>query len=212
MNNDDDEVRIYCGDATQVPAGYGRRGTPYECLTCGYGSAMMRFKWAPASDDPQPPPRVRQGCYRKMKDDEDDDEEDEDEEDESEEDESEEDESEEDESDEDESDEDDDVFVTISRRRPQTRGRRRSSRISRRRSRGGTDEMYARLQREHAQAIQADVDIIHRMIMMKIDDLLRERSKKLNEAETPRRDSEISELNEDIQTLTQVAQDLMKEE
>jgi hypothetical protein len=47
---------------------------------------------------------------------------------------------------------------------------------------------------------------------MKINDLLRERSKKLNEAETPLRDSEISELNEDIQRLTQLAQDLREEE
>ena len=72
--------------------------------------------------------------------------------------------------------------------------------------------MYARLQREHAQEIQADVDLLHSMIMLKIEDLLRKRSEKLKEAETPLRDSKIFELQEDIQRLTQLAEDLRKEE
>ena len=43
--------RIYCGDNDRVPAGYGRPGTRQECLRCGFGAAMMKYKWAKASRD-----------------------------------------------------------------------------------------------------------------------------------------------------------------
>ena len=59
--------RIYCGTKVFVPHGYDRFGDRFECLRCGYGSAMMQFKWAPASHDPRPPPRNKKGCYRKKK-------------------------------------------------------------------------------------------------------------------------------------------------
>lgn len=36
-------VRIYCGKSRRLPNGYGRYGTRYECLQCGYGSAMSKY-------------------------------------------------------------------------------------------------------------------------------------------------------------------------
>jgi len=59
--------RIYCGRKVFVPDGYDRFGDRFECLQCGFGSAMMQYKWAPPSLDPQPPPREKKGCYRKKK-------------------------------------------------------------------------------------------------------------------------------------------------
>jgi hypothetical protein len=61
------EVKIYCGTSRNLPAGYGRFGTRYECMQCGYGSATMRYKWAPASNSPKPPNKARKGCYRSRK-------------------------------------------------------------------------------------------------------------------------------------------------
>ena len=58
------QVKIWCGNSANLPAGYGRPGTPFECMRCGFGSAMMQYKWAPASGDARPPPRARRGCYR----------------------------------------------------------------------------------------------------------------------------------------------------
>ena len=57
-------VKIYCGSKSALPSGYGRFGTRYECMQCGYGSAMMQYKWSPASNSPKPPNRNRKGCYR----------------------------------------------------------------------------------------------------------------------------------------------------
>ena len=57
-------VKIYCGSKSALPSGYGRFGTRYECMQCGYGSAMMQYKWSPASTSPKPPNRNRKGCYR----------------------------------------------------------------------------------------------------------------------------------------------------
>ena len=62
MSND--QVKIYCGTSNDVPAGYGRFGTRFECMRCGFGSAMMKYKWTAASGDAKPPPRARKGCYR----------------------------------------------------------------------------------------------------------------------------------------------------
>ncbi len=58
-----DNVKIYCGNGI-LPNGYGRFGTRNECLKCGFGAAMMQYKWAPSSHDPRPPPRSKKGCYR----------------------------------------------------------------------------------------------------------------------------------------------------
>ena len=50
-------VRIYCG-TKRLPSGYGRYGTRYECLQCGYGSAMSKYSGRPKK-------RGRpQGCFR----------------------------------------------------------------------------------------------------------------------------------------------------
>ena len=57
-------VKIYCGSKSALPSEYGRFGTRYECMQCGYGSAMMQYKWSPASNSPKPPNRNRKGCYR----------------------------------------------------------------------------------------------------------------------------------------------------
>ena len=59
-----DQVKIYCGTSNNVPTGYGRFGNRFECMRCGFGAAMMQYKWAPASGDARPPPRARKGCYR----------------------------------------------------------------------------------------------------------------------------------------------------
>jgi len=61
------QVKIYCGTSSNLPAGYGRFGTRFECMRCGYGSAMMKYKWAPVSGDAKPPARARKGCYRARK-------------------------------------------------------------------------------------------------------------------------------------------------
>ena len=61
------QVKIYCGTSGNLPAGYGRFGTRFECMRCGYGSAMMKYKWAPVSGDAKPPARARKGCYRARK-------------------------------------------------------------------------------------------------------------------------------------------------
>jgi hypothetical protein len=58
------QVKIYCGTSDNLPDGYGRFGTRFECMRCGYGSAMMKYKWAPVSGDAKPPARARKGCYR----------------------------------------------------------------------------------------------------------------------------------------------------
>jgi len=58
------QVKIYCGTKSTLPDGYGRFGTRYECMQCGFGSALMQYKWAPASNDPRPPAREKRGCYR----------------------------------------------------------------------------------------------------------------------------------------------------
>ena len=58
------QVKIYCGTSDNLPDGYGRFGTRFECMRCGYGSAMMKYKWDPVSGDAKPPARARKGCYR----------------------------------------------------------------------------------------------------------------------------------------------------
>ena len=55
--------KIYCGNK-RIPSGYGRYGTRNECLKCGFGAAMMQYKWSPPSRDRKPPRRSRKGCYR----------------------------------------------------------------------------------------------------------------------------------------------------
>ena len=50
-------VRIYCGTRRGVPVGYGRNGTRYECLQCGYGSAMAKYSGKPRRNGPK-------GCFR----------------------------------------------------------------------------------------------------------------------------------------------------
>ncbi len=55
--------KIYCGNKG-LPSGYGRYGTRNECLKCGYGAAMMQYKWSPSSRDARPPRRSKKGCYR----------------------------------------------------------------------------------------------------------------------------------------------------
>jgi hypothetical protein len=59
--------KIYCGNKQQLPDGYGRYGERDECLKCGYGSAMMQYKWSPPSNDPKPPGRAWKGCWRSAK-------------------------------------------------------------------------------------------------------------------------------------------------
>jgi hypothetical protein len=59
-------VKIYCGKKTLVPQGYGRAGTPFECMRCGFGAAMRKYKWSDADLSPQPPDRPlgQEGCRR----------------------------------------------------------------------------------------------------------------------------------------------------
>ncbi len=57
-------MKIYCGDRSTLPSGYNRFGTRNECLKCGYGSSMYKYRWAPADNSPMPPRRARQGCLR----------------------------------------------------------------------------------------------------------------------------------------------------
>ncbi len=59
--------KIYCGADTVLPAEYDRHGTRSECLKCGFGAAMMKYKWMPASNSPKPPPRRMKGCFRPRK-------------------------------------------------------------------------------------------------------------------------------------------------
>ena len=61
MNNLD---RIYCGSKHDVPDEYDRMGTRNECLKCGFGAGMLKYKWKNPSLSPRPPPRNRRGCYR----------------------------------------------------------------------------------------------------------------------------------------------------
>ena len=56
--------KIYCGDNVVLPPAYDRDGTRNECLKCGFGAAMMKYKWEPAALGPRPPPRARSGCLR----------------------------------------------------------------------------------------------------------------------------------------------------
>lgn len=61
-------TKIYCGKSSRIPPTYGRRGTPYECMKCGFGSAMMKYKWSQASTDARFPPRPpgQDGCRRSI--------------------------------------------------------------------------------------------------------------------------------------------------
>ena len=54
------------GDKSNLPGrqGYSRFGTRNECLKCGFGAAMYKYRWEPADNQPMPPPRSRQGCLR----------------------------------------------------------------------------------------------------------------------------------------------------
>jgi len=60
------DAKIYCGDQSNLPGrqGYSRFGTRNECLKCGFGAAMYKYRWEPADNQPMPPPRSRQGCLR----------------------------------------------------------------------------------------------------------------------------------------------------
>ena len=60
------DAKIYCGDRSDLPGGqgYSRFGTRNECLKCGFGAAMYKYRWEPADDQPRPPPRAQQGCLR----------------------------------------------------------------------------------------------------------------------------------------------------
>ena len=60
------EAKIYCGDRSNLPGGqgYARFGTRNECLKCGFGAAMFKYRWEPADNQPRPPPRAQQGCLR----------------------------------------------------------------------------------------------------------------------------------------------------
>jgi hypothetical protein len=64
--SDDGKVRIYCGTKSVIPPTYGRVGTPFECMQCGFGAAMRKYKWSPA--DPGAPmpqrPLGQEGCRR----------------------------------------------------------------------------------------------------------------------------------------------------
>jgi len=58
-------VRIYCGKSNQVPQGYGRIGTPFECMRCGFGAAMRKYRWTDADQTNQPHPQSGGvGCRR----------------------------------------------------------------------------------------------------------------------------------------------------
>ena len=60
------DAKIYCGDRSNLPGGqgYDRFGTRNECLKCGFGAAMYKYRWAAPDDQPRPPRRARQGCLR----------------------------------------------------------------------------------------------------------------------------------------------------
>ena len=61
-----EESKIYCGDKPNLPVGqdYDRFGSRKECLTCGFGAAMYKYRWEPADVEPRSPPRARRGCLR----------------------------------------------------------------------------------------------------------------------------------------------------
>ena len=63
------DAKIYCGDMSNLPGGqgYSRFGTRNECLKCGFGAAMYKYRWEPADNQPRPPPRSRRGCLRSPK-------------------------------------------------------------------------------------------------------------------------------------------------
>jgi hypothetical protein len=58
--------KIYCGDKPNLPGNknYVRFGTRNECLKCGFGSAMYKYRWAPADNQPRPQRRTKPGCLR----------------------------------------------------------------------------------------------------------------------------------------------------
>ena len=56
--------RIYCGDGSSLPTDYNRFGSRYECMQCGFGAAMMKYKWEEKSTDIKLPPRDKKGCLR----------------------------------------------------------------------------------------------------------------------------------------------------
>ena len=58
------DSRIYCGDLKNLPQTYNRFGSRWECMQCGFGAAMMKYKWKPASKDPKYPARNKKGCLR----------------------------------------------------------------------------------------------------------------------------------------------------
>lgn len=60
------EAKIYCGDRSDLPGNqnYTRFGTRNECLKCGFGAAMYKYRWAAPDNIPRPPLRARQGCLR----------------------------------------------------------------------------------------------------------------------------------------------------
>ncbi len=60
------DAKIYCGDMSNLPGGqdYDRFGTRNECLKCGFGAAMYKYRWAAPDNQPRPPPRAQQGCLR----------------------------------------------------------------------------------------------------------------------------------------------------
>jgi len=63
----DQQVKIYCGDKPNLPIGhnYSRFGSRNECMKCGYGSAMYKYRWAAADNTPRPlSTRTRSGCLR----------------------------------------------------------------------------------------------------------------------------------------------------
>ena len=56
--------RIYCGDGSNLPRDYNRFGSRYECMQCGFGAAMTKYKWQPASGHKKLPERKKKGCLR----------------------------------------------------------------------------------------------------------------------------------------------------
>ena len=56
--------KIYCGDSSILPISHDRFGSRNECLKCGFGASMFKYRWAPADTGPKPPPRAREGCLR----------------------------------------------------------------------------------------------------------------------------------------------------
>ena len=61
------DSRIYCGDFSNLPNTYDRFGSRHECMQCGFGAAMMKYKWQAASKDPEYPSRNKKGCLRVRK-------------------------------------------------------------------------------------------------------------------------------------------------